>query len=279
MEIRDILLFLEAGEPCAARLDLAVSLAERSGAALTGLCAWRMPALEPVDTYAVGLKAMDDVLLREEAAAGERIAPIKAAFSERTSRRNVESLWTLAALYESPQDLALHARCFDLAILRRPLVHDHEGRRLAERVALRSGTACLIVPEQPLRSASLDRVVLAWDGGREAKRAMDAAMDLLKAAANVRLVVVDGEGAECPPPLAPEVVLRHLARHGIAADLRRVHAAHEDAGPALLEHCAEFDADLLVMGAYGHSVAEEVVFGGATRAVLADAALPVMMAH
>ena len=74
-------------------------------------------------------------------------------------------------------------------------------------------------------------------------------------------------------------MLRHLARHGIEATLERVCKAHEDDGSVLLRQCDRFDADLLVMGAYGHSRATELILGGATRTVLAEASLPVLMSH
>ena len=84
-------------------------------------------------------------------------------------------------------------------------------------------------------------------------------------------------------PLSPGPSLsdarKHLAAHGIDARESEVASAGLDAGTSLLRHCAAVDANLLVMGAYGHSRFREFVLGGATRAALADATIPVLLSH
>src|ERR1039458_9901786 len=149
MEIKDILLFLEAGEPSETALELAASLAQQHGAVLMGLCSWPAPAVDPADSFATGLRAVNDVLTRREAEIARVVAPVQAAFHAIAAKHNVEVQWTLASLNEPPEDLALRARCFDLAIVHRPPVHDHASRRLAELVALTSGAPCLMTPDLP----------------------------------------------------------------------------------------------------------------------------------
>ena len=76
-----------------------------------------------------------------------------------------------------------------------------------------------------------------------------------------------------------EALLRHLARHGVQAETLWQERAGKPAGEALLEHCRAFGADLLVMGAFGHSRAAETVLGGATRTILASAEIPTLLSH
>jgi nucleotide-binding universal stress UspA family protein len=279
MEIKDILLFLEAGEPSESAIELAASLAEQHGAVLTGLCSWPDPAVDPSDSFATGLRAVSDVLARREAGIARVVAPVETAFHAIAAKHNLEVQWTLASLNEPPQDLALRARTFDLAIVRRPLAHDHGGRRLAELVALTSGAPCLMLPD-PLRpSSKFERILLAWNDSREARRALDGGLALLQRAKFVRLVDVDDKAFEPPSASDGQDILRHLRRHGVEAEYVNIHSPHEDTGSVLLDQCARFSADLMIMGSYQHSRAEEIILGGATRAVLAHAMLPVLMSH
>ncbi|MDR3512984.1 MAG: universal stress protein [Caulobacteraceae bacterium] len=276
MEIKDILVFLEAGAPCEARLDLARTLAQRFGAVVSGLCASPEPAMDFADSYVIGPAAVGETLAHRQAAIARLIEPTEAAFRAGLAAGGCDCSWEAATPNTSPRDLALEARFFDLAILRRPDAGDSPNRQLAELAALASGTPCLFTPEPAPAASGFDHVVLAWNGRREAKRALDDSLTFMKAAARVTVVIADGEAsAEADP--AP--LMRHLGRHGISAGLERFHAVSEDAGSVLLRACVALDADLLVMGAYGHSRSAELVLGGATRTVLAEAPLPVLMSH
>ena len=114
------------------------------------------------------------------------------------------------------------------------------------------------------------RIVLGWDGGLAAARALGAALPFLEKAGQATLVTVGR-----PAGIAAEAAADYLALHGVTARIDA--AAPGPAGPALL--AAARDADLLVMGGYGHSHLLESVVGGVTAHVLAHATLPVLLAH
>jgi nucleotide-binding universal stress UspA family protein len=118
---------------------------------------------------------------------------------------------------------------------------------------------------------------VAWNGSREAARAVADALPLLAAAERVSILMVrpepDGMGA---PPGAD--VTHHLGRHGVKVEPVRIDDAG-DVGALLLARCAAAGADVLVMGAYGHSRLRELVLGGATRTVLHETTLPVLLSH
>jgi nucleotide-binding universal stress UspA family protein len=276
MEIKDILLFLEAGQPCAARLAVGAALAHGHGATLTALCACPEPPMDPADGYVIGPEAVGDALAHREAAIARLLAPTQTAFREAVAGGEIEAVWTSAPPNETPLQLAMQARSYDLAIALRPSEGGRPGRRLAELTALASGTPCLAIPEEAPPPALFDRIILAWNGSREAKRALEDGLIFLKRAKCVRVLVVNGDPEQAE---ADKQIVRHLARHGVEAGLERVHVLHEDDGSALLRQCAQFGADLLVMGAYGHSRIAELILGGATRTVLAEATLPVLMSH
>ncbi|MDC8760096.1 universal stress protein [Janthinobacterium fluminis] len=154
-------------------------------------------------------------------------------------------------------------------------------------VVIHAGRPVLVVPYAGPAVAPPRQVLIAWNASREASRAVSAALPLLRRAAGVHIVVLDAEQnavAHGPHPgadialylrrhgVASNVVLRQSPRHGA---LRRSGAI----GETLLSHAADVAADLLVMGAYGHSRFRETILGGVTRTVLESMPLPVLMAH
>lgn len=145
-------------------------------------------------------------------------------------------------------------------------------------VAAGSGCPVLVVPRRGLRTGPMRRILLGWDGGREAARALHHALPLLARADNVDVAVIGGRAAELAGGLRIDIAIGQvLDRHGVRAEL--VHRPDdENAGAVLLELAAERGAELLVMGCYGHSRVRERFLGGATRTVLEAMELPVLMA-
>jgi len=140
-----------------------------------------------------------------------------------------------------------------------------------------SGRPVFVVPYIHEGPAKLDHAVVAWDGGLVAARALAGATPLLTRARRVEVVTIAPRD-EPVEELPGFNITRHLARHGVNAQLRQL-APADDVGAALLSHAAQTGADYLVMGAYGHSRLREFVLGGATRSVLASMTVPVLMAH
>ncbi|NHZ82077.1 universal stress protein [Massilia sp. CCM 8695] len=152
--------------------------------------------------------------------------------------------------------------------------------RLAAEVAKNSGTPVLMVPRAQAPAWPLRRILLGWNGSREAARAMRFALPLLRRASAVDVAIFDtvalesDAGGELRPVTA---IGQTLARHGVRAELLQRDSAG-DAGAALLALAGERGAQLLVMGCYGHSRLRELLLGGATRTVLKSMTLPVFMA-
>jgi len=168
----------------------------------------------------------------------------------------------------------------DLIVIERDLAM-HEGSfDVLGEALLSCRTPCLILPPGWQGKASFNHLALAWSGSIESIRAIHAALPLARLAARVELI--DGESPvydddqERAPHFEPHV---YLASHGIDVHTRRIHATPHEAGEALLREVAQSRADLLIMGAYGHSRLRERVLGGATRHVLQHAVIPVLMQH
>jgi nucleotide-binding universal stress UspA family protein len=168
----------------------------------------------------------------------------------------------------------------DLIVLERDIGNDDGGFELLGEALLGCRKPCLVLPPRWDKELAFERILLAWNGSLEAVRAIHASLPFL--ALSREVVLVDGaapvleDDGKVMPYFHP---IEHLARHGIAVTRRRIHTSAHEAGDALLHEAKRMNADLLVMGAYGRSRLRERILGGATRRVLAQAPLPVLMQH
>ncbi len=150
----------------------------------------------------------------------------------------------------------------------------------AESIVMDAGRPVLIVPRGKTFEAIGNKVVIGWNGSKEASRACFDALPLLSDQCEVNLVWVDPQMQRPESGSLPGSELgTSLARHGIKITAEPMPTANADAGAALLARVADVGADLLVMGAYGHSRMREFVFGGATEHVLKKMNSPVFMSH
>jgi len=167
-----------------------------------------------------------------------------------------------------------YARLRDLTIL--PASSD---QWYAEAVIFGSGRPTLILPTNlKRRPFQLATVAVAWDFSRAAARAISDALPLLELANKVHIVTVVNEKA-LDTRRSGEELAKNLARHGIDAVLDKVDAKGRPIGEVLESFTSSQGADLLVMGAYGHSKWREFVLGGATRSLLSKPPLPILLSH
>ncbi len=171
------------------------------------------------------------------------------------------------------------ARRFDIAVVgqaRRDLGASED--LLIEGALFESGRPMVVVPYIQKDGLKLERMLVCWDGSRPAARAIADAMPFLQRAKSVEVLVVIGErgkGGE----LQGTNMTRHLARHGVNVELKRVPAGDLDVKDAILSYVADSAATLIVMGGYGHSRLREFILGGVTRGILTSMTTPVLMSH
>jgi nucleotide-binding universal stress UspA family protein len=203
-------------------------------------------------------------------------------FEEIAARRGLSAEWRTASGYPS-EITALHGRYVDLIVLGQPDPDDTTAalyRPRPEEVALAVGRPVLVIPYAGSWTQIGRRVLVGWDSSREATRAISDAMPLLAGAEAVTILAVDpahGPAGHGEVPGAD--IALHLARHGVKATIEATVSAGIGAGNALLSRASDLEADLLVMGAYGHSRVRELLLGGVTRTILDSMTLPVLMAH
>jgi len=248
MSISDILVYADPSPASGERLDLAFRLARRFGAYLIGVV--------PENAAAVGDRFAK--MLRQEALQGDWQMAIGLAASWVTRR----------------------AQAADLVVLGQRIPDHSTGLDAPEDVILACSRPVLVVPYAGRRLDRIgENVLVAWNGSREAGRAVQDALPLLTMSAAVTVLLVDPE-EDADIELADDLVL-HLGRHGLRAKTQVIR--HElstlSVSDTLLAQAAELDADLLVMGAYGHSRLREMILGGVTRDILRNTNVPVLIAH
>jgi nucleotide-binding universal stress UspA family protein len=149
---------------------------------------------------------------------------------------------------------------------------------IIESALFDSGRPVIVVPYIQKQGLKLDRVLVGWDGGRNAARAIADALPFLNRAKLIDIVIVTtGRSKSDEVPGAD--IGHHLARHGVKVEIQKIVAPDVDVPNAILSYAADTSADFLVMGGYGHSRLREFVLGGATRGILTSMTIPVLMSH
>lgn len=172
--------------------------------------------------------------------------------------------------------VASYGRVFDLTVLGRPSPDQvYPSMATLEASLFESGRPILIAPPTPPQSLG-DTVVIAWNGSTETARTVADAMPFLLRAKRVTVLTI--EGGTVPGPSGEELA-RSLRRTGIPVEAVTEQAGRRSAGEAILAGAASLGADLLIKGAYTQSRLRQMIFGGQTSHILAEANLPVLMSH
>ena len=214
---------------------------------------------------------------KEEAAAAEEFA---------TGRLNNSDIkWSMdkavAQLAGLGRLVAHRARFNDLIILPRPYGKGcgQEQEVIVESALFEGHVPTMVVPPKAKATADAERIIVAWNESSEAMSAVRAALPSLIKADSVNIVVID------PPQHGPDrsdpggALSQMLVRHGVKAEITVLAKTMPRVSDVLLRHARDMNADMLVMGAYGHSRFREAILGGATRNMLENANIPILMAH
>ncbi len=269
--IKDIVVHLTGSQEDEVRLAYAEAIGARFDAHLTGLYTHILP--EVIGGDGVALIAIEPLIEQSNSQADATLERLEQRLDRLTMPHEARRLDVLPGT--AGDALAVEARTADLFVATRPYGDPADAMNMEVSVLFGSGRACLFVPPKAPATPVFGTVVVAWNGSREAARAVAEAMPFLKLAGQVIVVMVgEGEAAKSGGDIA-----RHLSRHGISAVIGTASAGAEGASEALLAEVHRVGAGLLVMGGYGHSRLREWILGGTTRHILAKADVPVLMAR
>jgi len=255
--------------------DFAISLATLFGAHLSAVAfAYKVPVAALGEGFPT--PSFDDWEAERKAEAEQA----QQTFEKRA--RLAGTVFDCRVVSDDVEDAALifseMARHYDISVVAQ--AHPEDG--LPETVAIEaalfdSGRPVLIVPYIQTAGVSLDRVMVCWDGSRNAARAVGDALPLLQRAKKIDVISVDQK--EQRSTLKGAQIADHLARHKLDVDLKTIVAPESNVADVILSQAADSGADLIVMGGYGHTRIREFVLGGATRGILESMTVPVLMSH
>jgi len=276
MAIKDALLYISpiAGDEMTARF--AAGLAQSFGTEITGLTF----AFDAAYPAGLDTRVPDEPLQklrdknREDAIVAMTHA--KGIFDQGTSK--FISVIETCSTGEAIDSFVEYARLRDIAILPNRGEKLQIERPLIEAVLFGSGLPVVLIPEDGKTTFAIDRILIAWDYSRVAARAVSDAMPLLAKAKRVHIVTVTDD-KELRPRMDAHELARHLSRHGVVVVVDQALRGNMSIGDALFRQAAGIDADLLVMGGFGHSRLRDFILGGATQQILAWAPLPILMSH
>lgn len=278
MAFKDIMVLVDSSPHAAARLDVAIQLCNDHDAHLTGLYVHMVPHVPQFVMSQLGPE-VQEVQKRYARDASTKAHKL---FEDKVRAGGVRAEWrsVQGSLVET---VCLHAKYTDLIVIgQRDTSQDAmEGeQQLVDQVVLDAGRPVLVVPYAGHFKTVGHKVMVAWNGGREATRAVNDALPILQKAREVEVMAINPRGGRSGHGDVPGAdIALHLARHSVKANAEHVFSDDVDPGAMLLSRAADEGIDLIVMGAYGRSRLRELVLGGATRHLLRHMTVPVLMSH
>ncbi|MCR9152232.1 MAG: universal stress protein [Rhodobacteraceae bacterium] len=279
MAYKSILTIVTDAQSQGAQIDAAVAMARREDAHLDVLCI----GIDRTQTgyYYAGATAFiqQETFERAQAEAAATEASVRERLAVEDIRWGAES--AVAQLGAMGGLVALRARFADLVVQLKPYgaAGGQDAEAIVEAALFEGRAPVLIVPEGGLAADFGRRIVCGWNQGQEALNAIRAALPMLRAADLVDVAIIDPppHGAERADPGAS--LCQMLVRHGAKAEVTVLAKTLPRVSDVLMRHVSDINGDMVVMGAYGHSRFREAIMGGATRNMLEQAKVPVLMAH
>lgn len=273
MPMKDLLIYVDHTDAARNAFERALHFARGHDVRLTALY---------VDSWTLwvsgfGAEMSPGVIDAQRELAANRKAKVRGHTEQRAAEAGVVLEWR-----EDEGEVSIvvsrHARVFDALLLGHPWeLAEFTDSGLVNAVALSAGRPVFVVPKAFDREIATRRILIAWDGGREAARAVHDALPLLREAEEVIAVTV-GEVDETGGA-ALSALAEHLNHYQVVAKTERIKDEGAAKGRVLLDVARGAECDLVVMGCYGHSRLREMVLGGCTRHVLQNIDRPVWMSH
>jgi nucleotide-binding universal stress UspA family protein len=279
MGYKSIAVHLDTSERAPRRLEMALRLANKFEAHVTAVFAEFSP--DPESFYVSA--GPGDYYSAYEKRCTERVDALERLFKSELIRLHIPGEWIAVGRYAELAVLR-QGRCADLIVTGQHDLSDpapYITDRLAESLVMAGGRPVLLDPcigDFPVLG---NQIMVAWDGSREATRAVHDAMPFLMRAQCVTVVTLNEPAKRSVNRAASGAdIATAMARHGVKVEARAIDGVHDvSIGNLLLSQAADLSADLLVMGAYGHTRWKEFVLGGATLAIMKTTTLPVLLSH
>jgi nucleotide-binding universal stress UspA family protein len=275
--IKDLVVNLGGSAAPDVTADYAISVAKAYGAHVVGVAFIYEPVIP--GSLLGGIPTDLIEVQREENAKAAKTAVADFEAAAKSAGVSAETRLLDASIAGASDLFGRIARRFDIAVVgQAPREQGVSEELLIEGALFGSGRPVIVVPQIQSQPLKLDKVMVCWDGSRPAARAIGDAVPLFERAKAIEIVVVTSE-RDKSGEITGANMKRHLARHGINVEIKRIAAGSADVQTAILAHAADSGADFIVMGGYGHSRLREFILGGVTRSILKSMPVPVLMSH
>lgn len=281
MSLKNILVYLDSGADNSKVLKHAAELGTAHGARLTGVIARPIP--EPnwslVGEGALSRTAIADLRTFSVEQSDSALSEFNLVLSQ--SGLKGDTRVQDCTSHSVAEVISQFLRRHDMAIIgqspsRAPRFGGHE---LPDDVVMQSGRPVLVVPYIETRPAGR-HIMIGWDGSREAARAVNDALPLLKMAQKVTLMMVNPIPSVISQSAKPGAgIIQHLEAHGINAQVNAESSAGMTRENIILSRVNDLDVDLLVLGAYSTPRYQEIIFGGVTRHLMNEMTVPILFSH
>jgi len=274
--LHDISVLLPVDRPAGALIDCAASVAGLFEAHLDGIaCVYQ--ALNPM----VASEAAAVIMAAEYETSVVQAAVVLDQFEIATRRLGIphDARSTFDVGYAATRTVTQMSRLYDLNIVAQPdRSNPSQADFLSEAVLFGSGRPVLMIPYITHAPIKIDRVLICWDGGVPAARAVHDAMPFLRKAKTIDIVAVN-EAEDACSEASSAALIAHLARRDLSATPYRLTAEGPNIHNAILSLAADNNTDLIVMGGYGHSRLREFILGGTTRGMFESLTVPALISH
>jgi nucleotide-binding universal stress UspA family protein len=275
--IKDLVVNLGGAGTPDVTADYAISMAKAYGAHVVGVAFVYEPVIP--GSLLGGIPTDLIEVQRDENAKAARAAVANFETAAKSRDVSAETRLLDASIAGASDLFGRIARRFDIAVVgQAPREQGVSEELLIEGALFGSGRPVIVVPQTQKRPIELDKVMICWDGSRPAARAIGDAIPLLERAKTIEILVVTGE-RDKSGEITGTNMKRHLARHGINVEIKRIAVGNADVQTAILAHAADIATNFIVMGGYGHSRLREFILGGVTRSILKSMPVPVLMSH
>ncbi len=274
--LNDISVLLPVDRPAGALIDCATSVATLFEAHLDGIaCVYQ--ALNPM----IASEAAAVVMAAEYQTGVEQASVVLDQFEIATRKLGIphDAKSTFDVSYAATRMVTQMSRLYDLNIVAQPdRSNPSQTDFLSEAVLFGSGRPMLMIPYITHAPIKAERVLICWDGGVPATRAVHDAIPFLRKAKTIDIVAVN-EKEEAAGDASSAALITHLSRRDLAATPYRITADAGNIHNAILSLAADNNSDLIVMGGYGHSRLREFILGGTTRGMFESLTVPALISH